>query len=127
MNATGEMPACKPAAVPPPPEVDAATAAATQECEQRVEILQQRLDALVTESREADMARDQSMQVFLRDLQNLTSELDYWKSEVQRLDAAAKQQHERDMQSLDALLELVSQIPMASADIDMKPSNSARK
>lgn len=44
-------------------------------------------------------------------VRTLSSELNYWKQQVQRIDADAEQQHRDDLQSLQNISELISRLP----------------
>jgi len=120
-------PACSPLEGAAPTTPDLEVARATRECESRIAELQTRIDALSDENREGNLVRDQQMKKFFGELQALNDEVSFWKAEVQRLDAEAQEQHERDMQSLDALIELVGQIPVAGSRGQSIPSSASSR
>jgi hypothetical protein len=113
--AAANPPACQPLPVVPgvPPEA-MPNLEATFECEKKLEKLQAQINQLTESHHILNAMRDQKLQTFENKLESLTEEVGFWKTEVERLDAAATAQHERDMQSLDALIDLVAQIPVTA-------------
>lgn len=90
---------------------------ARQECAQlkeQTETLSAQLQKL-----ESHLQQEQMKQQALRNslvsvnakVGTLSGELQYWKQEVQRIDAEAEQQHRQDLQSLQTISELISRLP----------------
>lgn len=118
-------PACQPVPAVPyvPPESDP-IASVSRECEQQVARLKAQLDALESTQHDRIRTYEQTMRQMQQDLRRLNDDVQYWKSEVTRLDHEATAQHEQDLQSLDSLLDLLEQIPTSSGP-NAAPGSSA--
>lgn len=90
---------------------------ARHECTQlqaQTEFLRQRLlqlEARLTDEQTKQQALRQSLATVNSKVAVLSSELGYWKQEVQRIDTEAEQQHQDDLESLQAISELISRLP----------------
>lgn len=88
------------------------------ECELELERVHQDLKLLRAQS-EQDRKVSETLAVAIQSLNQqmgrLSKELDFWTAEVSRLDREVRKQQEQDLESLEALAELISQIPVPEA------------
>ncbi|MBL8816036.1 MAG: hypothetical protein JNL58_08395 [Planctomyces sp.] len=86
------------------------TDAGLQECRQQVGLLQQRLVQLETESSALKQNANLSAATMLtveESVRRLSREVEYWRTEVRRLEEKAEKTHAEDMKALDQLIELL--------------------
>jgi|GEM_PF-2584844 len=103
-----------------PPNVSTSDAKARTECaqlKQQTAALQEQLTQLQTRIAQDEKTRmelNQSLASVNGKVSDLSSELHYWKQEVQRIDADAEAQHRDDMATLESISEIISQLPQPS-------------
>lgn len=108
---------CEPQELIATPDEPICDEEAREECTQlqaQTEFLRQRLlqlEARLTDEQTEQQALRQSLGTVNSKVTVLSSELGYWKQEVQRIDAEAEQQHQDDLESLQAISELISRLP----------------
>ncbi len=82
----------------------------------------QRLESHLQQERTNQESLQRSLTSVTRKVGTLSSELHYWKQEVQRIDAEAEQQHQDDLNSLSTISELISKLPRpATAAAEQSP------
>jgi hypothetical protein len=103
--------------VPQPMQVPTHDEKARTECEelkQQTAAMQAQLTQLqqrIAEDEQTRRSLDQSLANVNGKVSALSSELNYWKQEVQRIDADAEAQHREDMATLESISEIISQLP----------------
>lgn len=124
-----EMPAVNmsPPSVPHSPRVSTLDSKARTECAQlkkQTAALQAQLTQLQTRITQDEKIRhqlNQSLTSVNGKVSDLSSELHYWKQEVQRIDADAEAQHRDDMATLESISEIISQLPQPSTASGEQP------
>ncbi len=110
---------------------DAKSSAALRECDalrQEAEAVRIRLDQLQTELERERQEREsvqESLAATNARVGELSSELEFWKNEVRRIDEEAERQHEDDLASLEAIADLVSRLPAPEPASEESDSDGA--
>jgi len=72
------------------------------------------LQARIAKDEQTRQSLNQSLTAVNGKVSDISNELNYWKQEVQRIDADAEAQHQDDMATLESISDIISQFPQPS-------------
>lgn len=100
--------------MPNEPSCDTAARAECAQLQQQTEALRAQLQSVeshLANERSRQQGLNHSLAAVNAKVGTLSSELDYWKAQVRRIDSEAEQQHRDDLESLGTISELISRLP----------------